>query len=153
MNNFKTVLKELLEAETGEDGLLEGFTIYKSVHVDRKSYPFIVLENRSEEEKAGLGAYNLTEGIIEIVIAAARKPSENWESVTELLPQYVKTVKKILREAGRLVSTGYPDGFLAPGHYKVNFPEMTHYYYYNWESSILTATAEFPVSAKYQATI
>lgn len=153
MNNFKAVIKKILEAEIVEGGLLENFTIYKSVKADKKSYPFIALESCSEEIKADKGSYNLTEGMIEIVIAADRKPAGSWEDATEFITIYTKVVKQILRNAGRLITTEYPDGFLAPGHYKVNFPELTHYYYYNWESSKLTASAEFPVSAKYFGTI
>lgn len=157
MNDFVDVLQDVLEAQTGEGETLEVFSgqIYTSVEVSDAQLPAIFVEGASEQIIGASGnGYTLIEGAVDILVAADRGESGDFETAKTFAERYVKTVRQVLLAAGRLVTGSYPGGFLARNHYQVKFPGRIDYgYMIIGTDGFTTPTGSLQVSGRYQGTV
>ena len=156
MNDFVSVLKAVLTAETGAGETLEVFSgqIYTSVEKPDAQLPAIFIEGASEEVKGALGdGYTLIEGTADILVASKRGESGDYETSKAFAEEYVKKVRQVLLAAGRLVTAGYPAGFLVRNYHQVKFPARIEYgYMIIGVAGFTTPTGSLQVSGRYQGT-
>lgn len=157
MNDFVSVIKAVLTAATGEGETLEVFSgqIYTSIERPDIQLPAIIIEGASEEIIGAIGnTYTLIEGTADVLVAAERGESRNFETAAAFAEQYAKTVRQVLLAAGRLVTGSYPGGFLAANHYQIKLSKRIEYgYSILGTDSVITATGALQVSGRYDGTI